>query len=51
MLYALLNAASSRPTFGLLSGGLISTASLWHGLSYVWQVYLPRLPGMTGYFR
>jgi 4-amino-4-deoxy-L-arabinose transferase-like glycosyltransferase len=56
MLYALRNILSHRPTFGILSGilsgetGLLSTKSLFHELSYIWQLYLPRLPGMTHYF-
>jgi hypothetical protein len=52
MLYALRNILTSRPTFGILSGGagLASTNSLFHEVSYIWQVYLPRLPGMTHYF-
>ena len=52
LLYALRNLLSGRPTFGIVSGGagLISTHSLFHQISYIWQVYLPRLPGMTHYF-
>jgi uncharacterized membrane protein len=54
ILYALSNALSSRPVFGLASGfgGKLSSESqsLSHELSYIWQLYLPRLPGMTHYF-
>ena len=51
-LYALRNSLTNRPTFGIVSGGagLISTHSLFHQISYIWQLYLPRLPGMTHYF-
>ena len=31
--------------------GVIHPKSLFHELSYVWQLYLPRLPGMTHYFK
>jgi len=53
MLYALRNILESHATFGIASGdtSLISTKSLVHELSYIWQVYMPRLPGMTHYFR
>jgi hypothetical protein len=52
MLYVLRNIVSNHPTLGALSGisDLISTSSLLHELSYIWQLYLPRLPGMTPYF-
>ncbi len=51
-LYVIRNVVSGRPAFGILSGagGLLATGALLHELSYVWQVYLPRLPGMTRYF-
>ncbi len=29
---------------------MLTTASLGNELSYIWQLYLPRLPGMTHYF-
>jgi 4-amino-4-deoxy-L-arabinose transferase-like glycosyltransferase len=53
MLYALRNLLENHATFGIASGdtGLISTKSLFHEFSYIWQMYLPRLPGMTRYFR
>jgi 4-amino-4-deoxy-L-arabinose transferase-like glycosyltransferase len=54
ILYTLRNVLSSRPTFGLASGfgGRLSSESqsLLHELSYIWELYLPRLPGMTHYF-
>jgi hypothetical protein len=53
-LYVLINVLSNHAPFGLLSTGLSGTTA-HHGsplqeLSYVWQFYLPRLPGMTSYF-
>jgi 4-amino-4-deoxy-L-arabinose transferase-like glycosyltransferase len=53
MLYALLNAIANKPTFGIASGvaGTIGAKSLFHECSYIWQMYLPRLPGMTHYFK
>jgi 4-amino-4-deoxy-L-arabinose transferase-like glycosyltransferase len=52
VLYALRNALLNRHTFGQASGvgGAITIKSLFHELSYIWQLYLPRLPGMTHYF-
>jgi hypothetical protein len=46
------NVASNRPTLGVLSGhnGLFSSSALLHEVSYIWELYLPRLPGMTHYF-
>ncbi len=52
-LYILINLLSGHATLGVVSdvlklkgahGSIISKAS------YVWQLYLPRLPGMTNYF-
>jgi hypothetical protein len=53
MLYALWNALANRPTFGPVSGlaGTIAAKSLFNEFGYIWQMYLPRLPGMTQYFR
>jgi 4-amino-4-deoxy-L-arabinose transferase-like glycosyltransferase len=54
IVYALSNVLSNRPVFGLASGfgGKLSSESqsLSHELSYIWELYLPRLPGMTHYF-
>jgi 4-amino-4-deoxy-L-arabinose transferase-like glycosyltransferase len=51
-LYALRNVAANHPTFGLASGvaGTITATPLTNEFSYVWELYLPRLPGMTNYF-
>lgn len=52
VLYMLRNIAMSRPALGILGGstGLISAPSLSDELSYMWQLFLPKLPGMTPYF-
>ncbi|HTA97406.1 MAG TPA: DUF2142 domain-containing protein [Solirubrobacteraceae bacterium] len=54
ILYALVNMASGHPTLGIISkafGGVIGGhASIPHELSYIWQLYLPRLPWMHSYF-
>jgi hypothetical protein len=51
LLYALANLVSNRPALGAVSGALDGLSSHWaHELSYVWQFYLPRLPGMPDYF-
>jgi 4-amino-4-deoxy-L-arabinose transferase-like glycosyltransferase len=52
-LYAFVNLLSNRPVLGI-----VSTTLRFHGrghsisdmLSYIWQFYLPRLPGMVDYF-
>ncbi len=50
--YALRNAITGNSTFGSASstGNSLSLGSLWHEVSYAWQLFLPRLPGMTHYF-
>lgn len=51
-LYALRNALASHQTLGIASNGgsLLAPEELLNTLSYIWQLYLPRLPGMTHYF-
>jgi hypothetical protein len=51
-LYALRNLLTNRPTFGSASGAAstITFGTLFKELSYTWQLYLPRLPGMPHYF-
>jgi 4-amino-4-deoxy-L-arabinose transferase-like glycosyltransferase len=51
-LYVLRNVLSNHQTLGIASNGgsLLTPGELLHMLSYVWQFYLPRLPGMTHYF-
>lgn len=51
-LYGMVNDLSGRATFGGASK-VASTAlvqSPLNEISYIWQLYLPRLPGMTRYF-
>jgi 4-amino-4-deoxy-L-arabinose transferase-like glycosyltransferase len=51
VLYALRNLLSSHPTFGAVSGtATADSSSLFKELSYTWELYLPRLPGMPHYF-
>jgi hypothetical protein len=52
ILDVLAKAGSGKPAFGPASGvaSTIGFSSLWHQISYIWQMYLPRLPGMTHYF-
>ena len=48
--YVLVNLLSNRPGLGLLSNGIHLTSghgSVFHEVSYIWQFYLPRLPGMA----
>ena len=53
-LYVAINLLSGHAAFGLLSKGISNTdahrGSPLQELSYIWQFYLPRLPGMTNYF-
>ncbi len=46
------NALAGQHTFGEASsvGGTVTLGSLGTELSYTWQLFLPRLPGMTHYF-
>ena len=51
--YIVVNLFSNHPGLGLLSGGINTTSG--HGsvlgeISYIWQFYLPRLPGVTNDF-
>ncbi len=52
LLYALVNVLSHHSTFGIASGILdaLSPKLLFKEISYTWQMYLPRLPGMPHYF-
>ncbi len=52
-LYALLNALSHRSAFGSASllSSVLAGKALFKELSYVWEMYLPRLPGMVAYFK
>jgi 4-amino-4-deoxy-L-arabinose transferase-like glycosyltransferase len=53
VLYALVNALSHHATFGQLSTTVLATSrhgSLLGEISYIWQFYFPRLPGMGNDF-
>jgi 4-amino-4-deoxy-L-arabinose transferase-like glycosyltransferase len=53
IVYATSNALSRRPTFGFLSRTLSTSQpreSLLSEIFYAWQLFLPRLPGMTNDF-
>ncbi len=51
LLYMLRNTLLDHPTLGILSGGAgIASETPLNELSYIWQMYLPRVPGMTHYF-
>jgi 4-amino-4-deoxy-L-arabinose transferase-like glycosyltransferase len=50
ILYGLLSALADHPTLGLVSsavGEATHHGSLLGEISYIWQLYLPRLPGMA----
>jgi hypothetical protein len=48
VLYMLSNAFSGRPVLGtVLTTGLVFNKELAHEITYVWELYLPPLPGMT----
>jgi len=50
--YVLINALSNHAPLGLVSAGLGTVhGSLLAELDYIWQFYLPRLPGTTDYFQ
>jgi hypothetical protein len=49
LLYVLVNAVSGHPTLGVVSSGAGLTrhhGSLLGEIAYIWQLYLPRFPGM-----
>jgi hypothetical protein len=52
ILYVLRNLLASHAALGSASQGsvLVSADSVFRELSYIWELYLPRLPGMTHYF-
>ncbi len=53
LLYAVVNLLSNHPGLGLASVGIDLTSkhgSLPGEVSYIWQLYMPRLPGMTNDF-
>ena len=51
VVFAVANALSNRPTLGIASTVIDTTGgSMWREASYIWQLYLPRLPGMANDF-
>ena len=48
--YALVNALSGDPVLGIVSRQLGDARFSLHEISYIWQLYLPRLPGMGADF-
>lgn len=54
VLYAIGNLLAGHAAFGEASGvgsAAAGGSSLFNEISYVWELYLPRLPGMTHYFQ
>jgi Predicted membrane protein (DUF2142) len=49
-LYAVINLLSNHRTLGIVSQRLPHTHLSVREISYIWQLYLPRLPGMTNDF-
>jgi hypothetical protein len=52
-LYVIVNLLSGRRADGTLTSGIALTTakgSIFKEISYIWQFYLPRLPGMHDYF-
>jgi predicted membrane protein DUF2142 len=51
LLYVIVHVASGSSTFGIASAAAsLSHGSLWSELNYIWQLYLPRLPGTPNDF-
>ena len=51
ILYMIVHLATDRPILGIVSSGIDTTyGSLAKEASYMWQLYLPRLPGMRNDF-
>src|SRR4029077_726859 len=53
ILYALVNVIANRPTFSPISQAIDRAShhgSIAGEISYIWQLYLPRLPGMANDF-
>ena len=53
VLFALTNLATGRPTLGSLSADVSLVThhgAIFNAISYAWQLFLPRLPGMKPYF-
>jgi len=51
LLYVVRNLATHRPVLGEVSNAArLLQGSVFHAIDYIWQLYLPRLPGMHNYF-
>ncbi len=52
VIYGLVNLADGHPLLGAASSvrHTVGHGSLFDEISYIWQLFLPRLPGMTHYF-
>jgi 4-amino-4-deoxy-L-arabinose transferase-like glycosyltransferase len=51
LVYLLVNLASGHPGLGVVSAALNGrNGPFLSEISYIWQFYLPRLPGMSSYF-
>jgi hypothetical protein len=51
LLYVVRNLATHRPVLGEVSNAArLLQGSVFHAIGYIWQFYLPRLPGMHNYF-
>jgi uncharacterized membrane protein len=53
LVYELRNILANHATGGVAATGtsVLTPSSLWHEVSYIWELYLPRLPGMVHYFQ
>jgi 4-amino-4-deoxy-L-arabinose transferase-like glycosyltransferase len=49
-LYVAINALSNHPLLGLLSSSSEALRHPFAAINYIWQLYLPRLPGTAGDF-
>lgn len=50
LVYVLVNLVSGHPALGAASTAFGLRGSILNEISYVWQLYLPKLPGMASYF-
>ncbi len=49
--FVLHHLASGAPAFGIISRGIAGAhGSLWSEISYIWELYLPKVPGMHSDF-
>ncbi len=51
VVFVAVHVASGAPAFGIVSNAIsVTHRSLWSEIGYIWQLYLPRLPGMRSDF-